>query len=816
MFASIEKLTKFLLLEIDRQFDNRSVFGGFENICAGWKQEAIIQGVPIEIINEICSIFANYYLLDEFGRKASIKNILILLQQSCNFILPSQTKYAEFTINNYLLENIIIKSSSKVENFSSVNQQFDLEKALSNPVTKIPGIGEFRAEALSRLEISTIKDLIYHFPRKHEDFSNLTPINKLNFSDKVSIAATVKSIYTRNIKGGKQKITEAILVDDSGNLRITFFNQPFLERSIKPGLRIMVSGLVEMYSGRYVLTNPEWIELDKGGVALNRLFPYYSLTKNITQKWLREIIFKQINLWVPKISDFFSPEFLSRAKILDLPTALRNIHFPENLDLKRQAEERFSFQDTFFLHLSMLQQKKNWQKVSAKIINFNGDLFERLSNSLPYQLTSAQKKSILDIQNDLASGVPMSRLIQGDVGSGKTIVAAMGIAATVLNGYQSVVMAPTGILAEQLFTNIRSFLLTNKIILENEICFLSGDTAARDKIVIKEGLKTGAIKVAVGTHALIEDPVEFKNLQFVVIDEQHRFGVMQRKKIRSKGPSSHLLVMTATPIPRTLALTIFGDLDLSIIDEIPPGRKGIKTSIINPQKRTDAYKFIHGIVDQGSQVFIVYPLVESDEDDGDESKAAVNAYNLFTKEIFPDLSIGLLHGKLKPNEKELVMLDFRKGVYQVLVTTTVIEVGVDVPNAAIMMIEGANRFGLSQLHQLRGRVGRGIAQSYCLLVPENEDSIENERLKAMIGTNDGFKLAEIDLSQRGPGDFIGIRQSGYKEIRFSNIMNVKLVEKARALAKEVIENDPNFINEESHLYKIIMSDYLQKMIGEKT
>ncbi len=815
MFAAIEKLVKFLLLEIDREFDNHSVIGGFEKICKGWKQEAIIQGVSTELINEICEIFANYYLLDFSDRKESIKKILISLQRTGNLVLSSPTKYAEFSISNTVSFENQIKSPPATKRITTNNQQFDLEKSLSNPVIKIPGIGKFRAEALSRLGISTIKDFIYYFPRKHEDFSNLTSINNLNFAEKVSIAATVKSIHTRNIRSGKQKITEVILEDESGNLRVTFFNQPFLEKSIKPGLRIMVSGKVEVYSGRFVLTNPEWVELERGGITLNRLYPYYSLTKNITQKWLREMISRQIQLWVPKISDFFSCEFLSKANILDLPTALRNIHFPESLELKRQSEERFSFQDTFFLHLVMLQQKKIWQKETAKIINFNNQVFDQLTKSLPYQLTNAQIKCISDIQIDLASGIPMSRLVQGDVGSGKTIVAAMSIAAVIKNGYQSVVMAPTGILAEQLYTNIRSFLLTNNIISRDEICYLAGDTPEKEKTYIKEGLKSGSIKVAVGTHALIEAPVEFMNLEFVVIDEQHRFGVMQRKKIRSKGPSSHLLVMTATPIPRTLALTIFGDLELSIIDEIPPGRKEIKTSIIDPLKRTDTYKFIRKIVGEDSQVFIVYPLIESEEDEINESNAAINEYNRLKKEIFPDLSIGLLHGKLKAEEKEKVMLDFRKGFYQILVTTTVIEVGVDVPNASIMMIEGANRFGLSQLHQLRGRVGRGTKQSYCLLVPENEDAIQNERLKAMMETNDGFKLAEIDLSQRGPGDFIGIRQSGYKEIRFSNIMNVKLIEKARSLAKEVLENDPNFINQESHLYKLIMSDYWQKMIGDK-
>jgi len=815
MFASIEKLTKFLLLEIDRQYDNRSIFGGFEKICSGWKTEALIQGVPSDLLNQICGILENYPYLDQTGRKESIKKIFEILNLSGILTTIPHSKYSEFfsSNNNFPEKNQYAESITK-KDFSNKNL-YNLEKALSNSVIKIPGIGKFRAEALSRLEIFTIKDLIYFFPRKHEDFSNLTTINKLQFSEKVSISAIVKSTNSRNIKGGKQKITEVIVEDETGNLRITFFNQPFLEKTLKAGIKIMVSGKVEMYLGRYVLTNPEWIELDRGGINLDRLFPYYPLTKNITQKWLRETISKQISLWVPKISDFFSSEFLSKAKILDLPTALKNIHFPENFELKRLSEERFSFQDTFFLHLFMLQQKKSWQKDAAKIITFDNKLMDQLIKNLPYSLTNAQKKCLSEIQLDLAVGVPMSRLVQGDVGSGKTIVAAIIIAVIIKNGFQSAIMAPTGILAEQLYTNIRSFLLANNIISQHEICYLSGDTSEKDKIIIKENLKSGLIKVAVGTHALIEDPVEFKNLEFVVIDEQHRFGVMQRKKIRSKGSTSHLLVMTATPIPRTLALTIFGDLDLSIIDEIPPGRKEIKTTIINPQKRSDAFILIRKVIEEGFQAFIVYPLVESEDEEMSDTNAAVNEYNRLKKEVFPDLSVGLLHGRMKSEDKEKVMIAFRKGIYQILVTTTVVEVGVDVPNAAIMMIEGANRFGLSQLHQLRGRVGRSNQQSYCLLVPETEDAIENERLKAMVATNDGFKLAEIDLSQRGPGDFIGIRQSGYKEIRFSNIMNVKLIEKARSLAKEVLEHDPDFINEDSHLFKIIMSEYYQKMIGEK-
>ncbi|HSM23683.1 MAG TPA: ATP-dependent DNA helicase RecG [Anaerolineaceae bacterium] len=440
---------------------------------------------------------------------------------------------------------------------------------------------------------------------------------------------------------------------------------------------------------------------------------------------------------------------------------------------------------------------------------------DQIITNLPYNLTNAQKNCINELTNDLNSGLPMSRLIQGDVGSGKTVVAAIIIAGVIKSGFQTAVMAPTGILADQLFMNIKSFLLSNAIISDNEICYLSGTTSEKNREIIKTGLLNGTIKVIIGTHAILEDPIQFKNLELVVIDEQHRFGVMQRKKIRAKGKSSHLLVMSATPIPRSLALTIYGDLDLSIIDEIPPGRKEVKTRIINPSNRMDTYTFIQNQINDGNQAFIVYPLVEIDDTEFEESRAAVNEYSRLKSEVFQGANIGLLHGRMKGEDKEKMMDDFRNNKYQILISTTVIEVGVDIPNATVMLIEGANRFGLSQLHQLRGRVGRGQEQSYCILIPENEDAIENERLKAMVATNDGFKLAEIDLQQRGPGDFIGTRQSGFKEIRFSTIMNGKLIDKARKFAKDVLDNDPNLINVESHFYKLLISEYWKKLMGVK-
>ena len=395
----------------------------------------------------------------------------------------------------------------------------------------------------------------------------------------------------------------------------------------------------------------------------------------------------------------------------------------------------------------------------------------------------------------------MNRLLQGDVGSGKTIIAALAAAIVVLKDGQAVIMAPTSILAEQHFRTMQKILADesnpNSPLKSSEIYLLTGDTSAKDRETIKQGLLDGTIKLFIGTHALIEDPIQFKNLQFAVIDEQHRFGVAQRAALRKKGTNPHLLVMTATPIPRSLALTLYGDLELSIMDEMPVGRKPVKTYVLSPLARERAYDLIRDAVKNGHQAFIVYPLI--DQGDNDEVKAAVDDHEVLQNEIFPDLKVGLLHGKMTPDEKETVMKTFRNKDFDILVSTTVIEVGVDIPNATVMMIEGANRFGLAQLHQLRGRVGRGDDQSICLLIPETEDALENERLKVMTETNDGFVLAEKDLQQRGPGDFIGYRQSGFADLRMARITDIRLIELARSVAEELFTSDPMLSNPENAL-----------------
>ncbi len=436
----------------------------------------------------------------------------------------------------------------------------------------------------------------------------------------------------------------------------------------------------------------------------------------------------------------------------------------------------------------MLRQKRAWEERSARVFDIPEDWLSGQRSQLPFSLTGAQERAFADVRKDLTSGRPMNRLLQGDVGSGKTVIAALGIAAVNREGVQAAVLAPTGILAEQHHQSLSRLLVREGGLDPGEISLLLGSTPETEKREIRGRLANGEVKLVIGTHALLEDPVNFADLELVVIDEQHRFGVQQRAALRAKGSNPHLLVMTATPIPRSLSLTVYGDLDLSIIDEMPPGRIAVDTNLVLPTERERAYTLIRSEVQGGRQVFIIYPLVE--ETEKTEALAAVEEYERLRKDVFPGINLGLLHGRLKADEKEQVMADFRDQKIQILVSTSVVEVGVDIPNASVMLIEGANRFGLAQLHQFRGRVGRGVDKSYCLLVPQDSDAAENERLAAMIETNDGFVLAEKDLAQRGPGEFLGTRQSGFAQLQMANLLDIHMIEKARREAQALIDLDP--------------------------
>src|SRR5690349_1816172 len=673
--------------------------------------------------------------------------------------------------------------------------------ALDAELTVLQGIGPKHADTLSKLGLQTLGDMLYYYPRRYDDYSSLKPIKDLFYGEQVTVIGTIQSVHSRPIRGGKASIIEVIISDGTAGLRLSFFNQPWLANRFKAGEAISVSGKVDQYLGRLVMNSPDWEPVEVESLHTNRIVPVYSLTERITQKWLRNVLKQVVEYWAPRVADALPESTRSSARLMTLPEALMQVHFPDSQEKLKAARERLAFDEIFYLQMGVLRQKIDWKSVEARRFPVSDEWLDARLKSLPFTLTNAQQNALKDIRADLDSGKPMNRLLQGDVGSGKTVVAALAAGIIAANGAQSAIMAPTSILAEQHYRNFMRLLTgENGILQVNEIRLLVGDTPEPEKEVIRAGLADGSIKIVIGTHAIIEDPVVFQELQLAVIDEQHRFGVEQRAALRTKGTNPHLLVMTATPIPRSLALTLYGDLDLSVIDEMPAGRIPINTYVLRPQERERAFTLLRGQIKDGKQAFIIYPLIE--ESEKIEARAAVDDYEALSKEVFPDLKLGLLHGRMRPQEKDETMFKFRDRQYNILVSTTVIEVGVDVPNATVMLIEGADRFGLAQLHQLRGRVGRGSAQSYCLLIPTHEDATENERLQAMSESNDGFILAEKDLQLRGPGEFLGTRQSGYANgLRMASITDVKLIEKARGEAQKLFEQDPDLSKPEDALLK---------------
>ncbi|HFD40641.1 MAG TPA: ATP-dependent DNA helicase RecG, partial [Anaerolineae bacterium] len=581
---------------------------------------------------------------------------------------------------------------------------------------------------------------------------------------------------------------------------------PYLARQLKPGRRIALSGKVDEYLGRLTLQSPAWEPLDRELLHTGRLVAVYPLTQGITSRWLRRLMRRVVDHWAPQMPDPLPEEMRVRLGLMNLPTALRQIHFPDSPEAAEKARRRLSFDEFLYIQLGMLRQRQQWQAQPADPIPRRQELLTRFLRSLPFQLTRAQQRSLESILTDMAQPHPMSRLLQGDVGSGKTVVAAAAMLMTVGAGKQAALMAPTEILAEQhartlsaLLSEAENWGLERPI----SIALLTGSLRRTERRRIYTALAAGEVDIVVGTHALIQKHVSFHDLGLVIVDEQHRFGVTQRAALREKGRAPHMLVMSATPIPRSLALTLYGDLELSVIDELPPGRQPIETRWLLPRERERAYAFLRSQIEQGRQAFILYPLVE--ESDKVQARAAVEEYERLKTHVFPDLKLDLLHGRMKGAEKDEVMARFRRGETDILVSTSVIEVGIDVPNATVMLIEGADRFGLAQLHQFRGRVGRGAHKSYCLLLSDSASPDDPktrstwERLKAIEETQDGFVLAEKDLELRGPGDFFGVRQSGLPSLRLANLSNTRTLELARAEAKRIFAQDPRLEQPEHRL-----------------
>jgi len=669
--------------------------------------------------------------------------------------------------------------------------------ALNAALTVLAGVGPRHASMLTRLGLNTLGDMLYNFPRRYDDYSALKPIRDIFYGQQVTVIGEVTMLNSRPLRGGKTSLTEAVINDGTAGMRLTWFNQPWLANRIKVGDAISVSGKVEQYLGRLVMNNPDWEPVEVENLHTNRIVPVYPLTANVTQKWLRKLMHQVVSYWAPKLTDHLPETIRQAVNLPELGTALLQVHFPDSNEKLQAARQRLAFDEIFFLQTGVLRQRRDWQSLPGRVFQVEDAWLEERLSGLPFPLTNAQKKALAEIRADLGSGKPMNRLLQGDVGSGKTIVAALAAAMINQSGAQAAILAPTSILADQHYHSFTAALAgTNGPLQSAQIRLLVGDTSESEKEEIRAGLANSEIKIVIGTHALLEDPVVFADLQFITIDEQHRFGVEQRARLRSKGTNPHLLVMTATPIPRSLALTLYGDLDLSVMDELPPGRLPVETHVLTPTERERAYTLVKGQVTGGHQAFVIYPLIE--ENEKSEMLAATQEHERLQKEVFPKLKLGLLHGRMKPDEKDAVMLAFRDRKYDLLVSTTVVEVGVDIPNATVMLVEGANHFGLAQLHQLRGRVGRAGDQSFCLLIPDHEDAAENERLQAMAESNDGFVLAERDLQQRGPGEFLGTRQAGFADsLKMASLSDIHLIEKARNQAQELFARDPDLKDPEN-------------------
>ena len=637
MPGEIDTIKNVLELEKKKKFNNTAVAGGLKNFKNFLEKITDKSIRSSDIVKKMSEVFILYDGLTLEDREQAINELLNSVYQLTNIVHASPGSSPQKPINgkNTLEQDLI----------------FTQDQALYADIQSIIGIGQKNSKLYNKLGIYTVYDLLRYYPRRYQDYSQLKPINKLNFGDELTVIGTItRELSTRTSINKRLKITETVISDGTGSLRIIWFNKPFLSKQLYPGVSIVVSGKIDVYLGRLVLNNPEWELLDQEQLHTNRIVPIYPLTAGISQKVLRKTINRNLVFWSKRVKEYLPDKLLAEEELPLISEAITQIHFPENEDTLSSSKKRFAFEEIFFLQLGVIVQKRDWIKAAAKKYPLSEEGKEKITLSLPYKLTNAQEKAITDITNDLLRGNPMNRLLQGDVGSGKTIVARFALEAVISNGAQAAVLAPTSILAEQHYRTLSALLIASGSAKADEVALLIGSTPQKERKVLFESLASGKTKVIVGTHALLEDPVIFNNLQLAVIDEQHRFGVDQRNQLKQKGNSPHLLVMTATPIPRSLALTIYGDLDVSVIDEMPVGRLPVETHLLQPGERKKAYELIRSQIKNGFQAFIVYPLIEGEEDE--DYTAAVNEYERLSKTIFPDLKIGLMHGKLKPAEKD--------------------------------------------------------------------------------------------------------------------------------------------------------------------
>jgi len=664
--------------------------------------------------------------------------------------------------------------------------------AQSTSVQYLKGIGPKRAKSFAAYGVNTIEDLLYYFPRRYEDRTNFANISELKEGQAYTIKALVRSSQSRSSWRRRGfSITETRLTDPTGEISCVWFNQPYLNQYLKTGSSLILYGKVRMHNARLQMDNPEFeFASGQGDDSLNvgRIVPVYTLPQGFSQRSLRQVIKNALDEFLPKINDCLPFDLRTRNNLLNLAQGLLNIHFPQSMDLQMQAHSRLSFEEFFIFQLPLVLRKRKRKEKKGIQHTVEGKLIEDFISVLPFKLTSAQEKVLAEIKKDMASPMAMQRLLQGDVGSGKTVVATLASLIAVQGGYQAAFMAPTEILARQHYDKLSSQL--SGLVFSGRgirLGLLAGQDKEKQKIYRQ--IKDGEIDLVIGTHALLQEELSFKKLGFVVIDEQHKFGVGQRLLLPKKGNNPDVLIMTATPIPRTLAITLYGDLDISVINQLPLGRLPVKTLLFSHEQKKKAYAIVKEELNYRRQAYIIYPVIE--ESYALDITGAKKMFAELRNGEFKDFRLGLIHGKLKQAAQDDVMSKFKNGRLDILISTTILEVGIDIPNATCMIIESAERFGLSQLHQLRGRIGRGRLQSLCVLISDGQTKEAVLRLQAMVASSDGFRIAEEDLKIRGPGEFFGSRQHGLAELRIADpLTQLQLLKRAREEAIRLIATDP--------------------------
>lgn len=778
----LQKLLKPLGIEKKAGYNNSSVFGGFDNYILQW-------------LDRLAELSSDEQVL---GLIADLKEVFV--DYSRVQITERQKKLTAGQELFNSLSNLIQEETAEAESMQR------LPPIWQKSIRYVKGVGKKRAKKLARLEIDTLRDMLFYIPRDYRDWSKNLSIIELSPGSEVTVTGqVVDSTELRPRKG--LTIIKVIISDNTGRLAGVWFNQSYIKQKFKPGKAVAFSGEVKREYGELQITHPHYEIMDSNKeLDPGKILPVYSTTQGLSQNLLRKIVTRILEEHLSRFPESLAPELKDKYDLLDIREALYKIHFPDQIREVKEARKRLAFDELFILQLGILLKKTDLLSEEEGLVHGGSDeLITNYLADLPFELTSAQRRVWTEIKDDLESSIVMNRLVQGDVGSGKTVVATLALLKAVSSGYQGAMMAPTEILAEQHYLSLKESLKKYGL----QVGLLVGSLKKSEREEVIADIESGKVDIVIGTHALLQEEVSFANLGMVITDEQHRFGVRQRATLKEKGENPDVLVMTATPIPRTLALTLYGDLDLSVIDELPPGRKPVITEWRREKDFDKIFSFIRREVKSGRQAYMVCPLVEESEEL--DVRSAENIAEMLDEDIFPEFKIGLLHGQLKTEQKEAVMEGFRSQQIDILVSTTVIEVGVDVANATLMVILDAQRFGLAQLHQLRGRVGRSRYQSYCILVADPGTETGKKRMKIMTQSTDGFVIAEEDLQLRGPGEFFGTRQHGLPDLEVADLLrDSRLVELARKEAKRVVDSDPKLQHEEHQL----LADLLQVKFGD--